>query len=669
LFDLIKGMHTSRSLILTAVAALVVGLAGCGKSTPEPTAATPAAKAADAFPGMEADLQRTLKEQSNFYHFKTPADLANDTKGLTWEDASELPEFADLNAKKGGTITLWVPDFPGTLRTIGQNATGSIRPFLLDYVAPSFLLAYPNSPGKDFPELALSWAVDRATKTVYFKLDPDAVWSDGVPLTTDDVVFSWYFYRSPALNEPWYNDFYTKTYSGLTVYDAHTFSVTLSELKPDIADRAGSIIPYPKHFFKDFGPGWEKTYDWRVCPTLGAYTIHDEDIKRTSSITLSHVPNWWAANRRFQRGRFNPDKIRLSVVRDPDKAFEAFVHGDLDIFILSTQQWFDKLPETAPSVVSGFTVKTTFYNQIPRPDIGLWINQSMPGLDNLDVRLGIQYASNFKLVCQQYFRGQAEVQKTASDGYGFDPNPAVRPRLFDPDKARSYFAKAGYIQQGPDGVLVNAEGKRLSFTITTTYKKYEDVLVILKQEALKAGLEFNIEVLDETTGWQKVQEKKHEITLAGFSRGPEMYPRYWECFSGDNAYDVPYLPDGSPNPARKVKKNTNNFNIIADFKLDQLIKAYDKADNMDEVKDLAAKMEQILYDNAAWVNGWEKPYYQVGYRPWIKWPKDFDAMQSLDFQNFWLMWIDPDSQKDALAAKAEGRNLTPQVLTYDKFKD
>ena len=193
--------------------------------------------------------------------------------------------------------------------------------------------------------------------------------------------------------------------------------------------------------------------------------------------------------------------------------------------------------------------------------------------------------------------------------------------------------------------------------------------MILKQEALKAGLEFNIEVLDETTGWQKMQEKKHEIALAAFSRGPEMYPRYWECFDGVNAYDVPYLADGSPNPARKVKKNTNNFNEVADYKMDQLIAAYDKADSMDKVKDLAAKIEQMLYDNADWVNGWALPYYRLGYRPWIKWPKDGDAMQSLDYQNFWLMWIDPEIQKGALAAKAEGRNLPKQVLTYDKYKD
>jgi microcin C transport system substrate-binding protein len=657
-------MH-SHSRIALASSLLALCLAGCSRPATEPAAA----KSADAFPGMEADLQRTLKEQSSFYHFKTPADLVQDTKGLTWEDGSDLPEFADPAAKKGGTLSLWIPDFPGTFRFIGPDANASFREFLLDYVAMTFVRPHPNVPGRMYPQLARSWAVDRGSKTVYFRLDPDARWSDGVPITTDDVVFSWYFYRSPLLNEPWYNDFYTKTYGGITVYDAHTFSVTLHELRPDIVDRAGDVEAFPKHFFKDFGPDWVQKYNWMICPTSGAYTIREEDIKRTSSITLSHVKNWWGEDKRFTRGRYNPDRIHLVVIRDPDKAFESFLHGDLDVFPLSTQQWYDKLPDDHPSVASGFTVKATFFNRIPRPNFGLWINEAKPPLDNLDVRLGIQYASNMDLVCRQYFRGVAKIQKTASDGYGWDPNPEVRPRPFDPARAREYFAKAGFSKQGPDGVLTNDQGKRLSFTITTTYRRYQDILVILKEEALKAGLEFNIEVLDETTGWQKTQEKKHDITLAAFSRTVEMFPRYWENFSGVNAYDVPYLPDGSPNPARKVKPNTNNLTSTANYALDQLINQYDHAETMDQVKALATRMEKIIYDEACWVNGWAVPFYRLGYRPWMRWPSDFNAMQSLDFEEFWLMWIDPDIQKDALAAKADGRSLPRQVLIFDKYKE
>jgi len=617
---------------------------------------------------MEADLARTLKEQASFYHFKTAADLAAETQGQKWEDASDLPDFGDPKAKKGGTLHDHIPDFPGTFRTLGPDASSSFRSFILDYTAPTFVRPHPNYPGREIPQLATAWIFDQPHRTVYFRLDPDARWSDGVPLTTDDVVFTWYLFRSPLLNDPWQNDFYTKTYTALTVYDAHTFSVTLRELKPDGVDRAGNTNPFPRHFFKDFGPDWTKTYNWRITPTLGAYTINEEDIKRPSSITLSHVKDWWAEDKRFFKGRFNPDRIHLAVIRDPDKAFEAFVRGDLDIFPMSTQLWYSKLPDTHPSVTSGFTVKTTFYNQIPAPNFGLWINEAMPYLSNHNVRLGIEYATNFALVCQQYFRGDAEIQKTASDGFGWDPNPAVKPYPFDPLKAREYFAKAGFSQQGPDGVLVNASGRRLSFTITTTYRRYADILVIVKQEALKAGLEFNIEILDETTGYQKTEEKKHEITLSAFSRTVEMYPRYWEYLDGDNAYDVPYLPDGSVNPARKIKPNTNNISSVAIPELDKLIKQYDTAPTMERIKDLAAQIEQIDHDDANWVNGWKTPFYRLAYRPWVKWPKDFNGMQSLDYLELWEMWIDQDAQKAALDAKAAGRSLPVQILKYDRFK-
>ncbi|HEY5227053.1 MAG TPA: ABC transporter substrate-binding protein, partial [Opitutaceae bacterium] len=531
-----------------------------------------------------------------------------------------------------------------------------------------------DAPGRIGPEIATSWAVDRPNKTVYFKLDPDAKWSDGVPFTTDDIVFSWYLFRSPLLNDPWLYDFYHKTYAGITIYDAHTFSATLTEMRPDIVARIGdpdaAMPPFPRHFYKDFGPDWVGKYDWRIQPTMGAYEIKEEDIRRTSSVTMTHVKNWWAADKPFAKGRLNPDKIRLVVIRDPDKAVESFLHGDIDIlYPVTTQDWYSKVPDNQATVESGFTVKTTFYNRIPPPDWGLWLNTSKPGLDDLNVRLGIEYASNFALVCQQYFRGNATRQNTNSDGYGWDTNPAVRPRPFDPEKAREYFAKAGYTVQGPDGILTNAHGDRLAFTITLTNKIYQDVLVILKQEALKAGLEFNIEVLDETTGFQKELEKKHDITLNGFNRAVDMYPRYWETLSGDNAYDVPYLPDHSPNPARKIKPSTNNLFVLADYDMDQMIKKYDKTETMEDLKAQAALIEQRIYDDAVWVNGWKLPFLWTAYRPWIKWPKNFGPMQSREPFQFWQVWIDQDEQKRDLAAKDAGQALPKQVLIYDKFKE
>jgi microcin C transport system substrate-binding protein len=649
-------------------------LVGCGRKSGEaPSAPAPAAAAAPvsgALPDMEADLQRTVKEQASFYIFKTPADLVKDTQGLTWEDGSDLPEFADINAKKGGTLRLWIPDFPATFRYFGPDSNDAFRPYILDNNIPYFMRAHPEAPGRFYPELANAWAVDAATKTVFIRLDPAARWSDGLPVTTDDVVFTWYFQRSPNLGDPWYNDWFTKTYSHLTVYDAHTFSLTLPELRPNIVSLAGENAVYPRHFFKDFGPGWLDRYNWRITPTTGAYDIHEEDIKKQVSITMTRLTDWWGKDKRFLRGRFNPDRVRLTVIREPSKAIESFLRGDLDyIGLHSPSSWYQKVPNTNREVAAGYIVKATFYNIVPDPNVGLWINESKPPLDNRNVRLGIQYATNFDLICRDYFRGDAERLQTVSDGYGWRVNPVIGPRPFDPVKARACFAQAGYTRQGPDGVLVNDQGRRLSFTITSDSPIMQDPLTILKQEALKAGLEFNLEILDATTATKKLELKQHEIALTGFSPFVEMFPRYWENYAGENAYDVPYLPDGSPNPARKVKPVTSNLTSIAIPELDRLIHAYDHADSMVQVKDLASKIEQIIHDDAGWVNGWKTPFYRLGYWRWIKWPAGFNAMQSMDYEQFWLFSIDQDAQKETLAARAAGRTFPPQILIFDQFKD
>lgn len=673
----------THRLLFVLPALLVLSLvAGCGKKQSVDSASNPpavtSAPGAQAAPDMEADLARTLKEQADFYHFKTPADIP---ATLVWKNGQDLPEFADPKAKKGGTFNYFIQDFPRTLRTIGPDATGGIRPYLLDYVAIRMLHPHPNVADGLFPGLAKEWATDAATRTVYFRIDPDARWSDGKPVTTDDIVFTFYFLRSPHLNEPWYNNYYTTKMSGLTVYDALTFSITLPENKPDLAASASGFAPYPRHAFKDFGPGWLERYQWRLIPTTGAYVLHEKDIDKGRGLTFTRQENWWARDKKFFRGRFNPDRYRLEVIRDTDKSAETFARGDLDLYPLDQPKfWYETIPNDHPAVQAGYIVKTKFINRIPRPDWGLWINSMKPGLDNRDIRLGIQYAANFDIVCQQFYRGDAVRLQTRSDGYPFRTHPTITARPFDPARARQHFAQAGYTTQGADGVLTNAAGQRLSFTLTTYRPDMRDLLAILKQEALQAGLEFKLEVLDQTTGWKKVQEKNHEVTLIALSRSVESYPRYWEMYHGSNAYEDAYLDaaglsvqrhaDGKPNPKpTKVRVQTNNMTMTFIPELDRLIEAYDKAETMPEIKRLAAEIEQIIYDDASWVNGWALPFYRFGYAPYIKWPEGFNVAQSRYAYEFMVHWIDQDEKAALTAARRTGKPLPVQILTFDQFKE
>lgn len=652
-----------RSLCALLFAAGLLGLTACGKK--EETTTAPKHDARD-------EARTYYAAHPEFFHFKTPADIP---QNLAWDDGMDLPEFSSPDAKPGGTLNFWIQDFPRTLRTVGPDSNGSFRPWILDDVAMLYARRHPNATDLTpngfhyYPGIADRWAVDKAAKTVYVHLNPKARWSDGAPITTDDVLFSHWFYRSTYIKAPWYNNYYSTKFSALTIFDKYTFAVTFPERRPDMLSQTLENEPTPAHFYAEVGEDYPERYQWRFVPTSGAYMVEPSGIDKGRAVTITHVKNWWAQDNKFWRHRFNPARIRLNVIRDTAKAFESFRKGDLDFFTLSlAEYWYDKLPDTAPEVRDGYIHKLKFFNDIPRPTYGLWMNESKPLLDNRDIRVGIQYALNWSLVISKFSRGDWTRMQTSSDGYGEFTNPHIHSRPFDIDQALANFAKAGFTQRGPDGILVNAAGQRLSFQVTTGYESLKDVLTILQEAALKAGLELRVEVLDGTAAWKKVQEKKHDIQFSAFNVGPEMFPRYWETAHSANAYDQAFLPDGSVNPQRKIKTQTNNLTEIADPKLDHMIEAYDKSDDLAAMKDLAYQMEDFLYEDASFAPGFIVPFIRTGTWRWLGVPPEGNVKIATTFNEYFLFWIDEAKKQETEAARKSGKTFPPAIEVYDQYQ-
>ena len=621
----------------------------------------------------QEEFNQAMEQVPLFFQFKTIADIP---EGLNWVNGMELPEFGDTDAKKGGTLYGALQDYPRTLRRVGPDANGGFRGYILDEVAMRLAKRHPNVTdiGPDghyyYPELASEWAVDKENKTVYVRMDPSARWSDGEPITADDYLFMFFFFQSKYIQAPWYNNWYTESYTGITKYDDHTFSMSVPEAKPDMNSRVLDLIPIPRHFYKELGDDFVQRYQWRFQPTTAAYVINEEDIKKGRSITLTRQKDWWAKDKKFLKYRYNFDRIHLTVIRDIPKMFESFKRGDLDStgLVNLPEYNFEKMPDSDPAVQDGYISKVTFYNEVPRPTYGLWINQAKPFLDNQHVRVGIHHATNWQRIIDEYFRGEYIRMNTTADGYGEFTHPTLKARPYDIDKALAEFAQAGFTERGPDGILVNAQGQRLSFTLSTGYTTFQDLLTILKEEAAKAGLEFRLEILDGTAGWKMAQEKKHDITFSALNVSPEMYPRYWETYHADNAYDKPWLEDGvTPNPERKLKTQTNNLQSVAIPELDALIMAYRRSDNAGEMKKMAFRMEEILYEDASFVPGFVRPFYRSSFWRWVQWPDDFNVKLSRSAGEFYLAWIDEDMKKETLEARKAGKTFPPAVEIYDKY--
>lgn len=686
--------RSTPTILTTAALSGLLLLAGCGKSTdtassdfppqdvfPEVEAyyTTKVSLPADVFEDLEAgritqeeiDTRTEAGEFPLFFTFASIDDLPGD---LTWEDGSDLPEIGSPEAIKGGTRYAALQDYPRTLRRVGPDSNGGFRPYILDDVVMQFARRHPNDTSigpngfRYIPGIAHSWAADKESKTVYVKIHPDARWSDGPPITADDMMFTFFFYQSPYIKAPWYGNFYNRNYTNITKYDDNTFSITLREAKPDFASRVLELEPQPKHFFRELGDDYVERYQWRFVPTSGAYVVLPENVKKGRSIALTRLEDWWAKDLRSWRYRFNPDRYHFSIIRDTPKAFETFMKGELDSFGLNLPEyWYDKLPDDNEAIVNGYIHKATFYNDTPRPTYGLWMNESRPLLDNRDIRVGIQHATNWKLVIEKFFRGDYTRMRTTSDGYGEFTEPTIKAREYSVDEALASFAQAGFTERGSDGVLVNEEGQRLSFTLTTGYEALKDVLTILREEAFKAGLEFRIEVLDGTAAWKKVQEKKHDIQFSAFGVSPEMYPRFWETYHSVNAYDRAFLPDGTPNPDRNPKTQTNNLQSIADTELDKLIETYRASEDAEEMKALAFEMEQILYDDASFSPGFVRPNYRAGFWRWVKWPEDFNVKISQSAGEYFLSWIDKETKQETLEARRKKQPFPKSINVYDQY--
>jgi microcin C transport system substrate-binding protein len=572
------------------------------------------------------------------------------------------------DAIKGGTWHSYMADFPRTLRWFGPDANSHFRSYLLDDTMVFLAHIHPETKAM-YPGLAAQWSVSPEQRTVYIKLNPKARWSDGNPVTSDDFLYSLYYYQSIHIQSPWMNNFFSTMFQQITRYDDYTFAIRTKAAKPDFAQWVLQMTPLPSHFLGELTEAYVEKFQWQPWPTTGPYEIKPGNLVKGRAITLTRVQDWWAADMKFFRYRFNPDRIQVSVIRDRAKAVETFRLGEIDqIRINDSRDWHDSFSAAEPLISGGYVHKVQFHHQHPTSIDGLYMNSHRAPFNNQDVRLGIQYASNWKLVIDRLYRGDYRRVNSWADGYGEFTNTSVKARNYDIKKARQHFANAGYETMGPDGILTNDTGQRLSLNVSFSTKSGEDLLTLLRQEALKAGLEFRLEKLDATSAWKKVQEKKHEIQYTGFSNFLEMYPRYWEGAHSVGAYDKAYLADGTVNPERKPKPQTNNYEVIALPEMDALIERYDLSEDKDEMVALSHEMYQILHDFAAYVPGAYRDFHRVAYWRWVQYPDGFNVKYSQTAEQHFLHWIDPKEKNLTLQAREDGVTFPASTRVFDQYK-
>ena len=192
-------------------------------------------------------------------------------EGLEWVTNVNDPVWSSPEATIGGTFNTSVLSFPLTLRTVGPDSNDSFSAYKR-YTNLGLVSIHPNTLNF-IPQLATHWAFGPDGKTVYYRLDPDARWSDGELVTADDYLFTIDFMRSEHIVAPWYNNHYTNQIVSVVKYDDYTISVEGATAKPreELLYEYG-LNPTPRHFHK-LDENWVQDYNWRSEPGTGAYRI------------------------------------------------------------------------------------------------------------------------------------------------------------------------------------------------------------------------------------------------------------------------------------------------------------------------------------------------------------------------------------------------------------
>ncbi|WP_373499117.1 extracellular solute-binding protein [Desulfococcus sp.] len=567
---------------------------------------------------------------------------------IQWLTNEADPVFASPEATRGGTFHTAIMSFPLTFRTVGPDSNSSFRSAILGNQL-SLIGLHPNTLNI-LPELATHWAFDPDRKTMYFKLNPEAKWSDGLPVTAGDFAFTLEFMRSKHIIAPWYNDYYTQEIDRVIVYDDHTLAVVSTKAVPDLHLKLG-IQPTPRHFYKSLDEGFVRKYNWEIVPNTGGYQI--SDFSKGKYVMFKRKQNWWGDRLHYFRYRFNVDRVKFTVVRDVNVMWEYFKKAQVDTFSMNFPQYWHIRSKT-PQIENGYIERIWFFNDTQQSAMGLWLNQDREIFKDPRLRFAFAHAMNVEKVIEQVLRNDYFRLESGFVGYGPYSNTEIRARRFDLGKVDEYMRAAGW-RRGRDGIW-EKDGSRFSVEISYSIEEHTPRLVVLKEEAKKAGIELRLQRLDPSAAYKKVMEKKHDVAWMGWSTS--LRPQYWEHFHSINAH----------------KPQTNNITNTDDPELDKLIDAYRNSLVEAERIDLSRRIQARVHELGPFVPTFMVPYVREACWRWWRLPAPPGTKMSGDlFDPFdsavgGLFWFDDARYEETRLAMRKRKPFPPVTLIDETYK-
>jgi len=599
--------------------------------------------------GATAQSTTVTHAYSNFGEVKYPADFAH-------------LDYVNPDAPKGGEIS--ISSF-GTFDSFNQYARDGVTASLNTIGGESLLTSTADDAYGSYCFLCTTMEYPNDIKWVTFTLREDVTFSNGTPMTAEDVAFSFNLFQTQGIAE--YRAIVEGFIENIEILDPYKIKFTFTDDAP-IRERigfAGGTPVFSRAWFEETGTRLDEASDAPFMST-GAYVL--DSYETNSWIVYRYNPDYWGADHPFSIGRNNFEKIRVEYFADPTAQFEGFKAGEYTFRVEN----FSKNWATAydfPGVESGWVVK----EEVPDRTVGTGqsfvFNLDKPTWQDKRVRDALGMMFNFEWSNKSLFFGlytrvdsfwpgsALAASGTPSDGElallqplvdeglldaSILTDAAVVPPVNNEDENRptrknrrvaaALLDEAGW-EVGDDG-LRRKDGQTLDAVILSFDPNFDRIINPIVENMKSLGINAVLDRVDTAQYIERRRAGDFDIVSHSFSMGFEPGIGLEQWFASKTADD-----------------SSRNLMRLRSEAVDRLIPKVVEAETLEDLETAVHAFDRVLRSIGFMIPQWYKDKHTVAYFDMYEHPENMPPYD-LGYLDFW--WYNADKHqalKDAGALR------------------
>ena len=414
------------------------------------------------------------------------------------------------------------------------NTIGSLNPLLLNggeinkyATGLMFLPLMELDADLNFEGMLADSITTEDNKNFIVHIDDAATWSDGTPVTADDVVYTALRLASPVIGNPammYYvfegvgDDGFVEegaeSIDGIQKVDDKTVQFTTKEEMPITTfenSYARYLLTLPKHVIEQYSEEELSTADWFNHPDVvsGPFIVTDFDVDHYIS---------YEANKDYWKGAPKIDKLNIKIV-DGSQLYAGLQSGEIDI----TQQTMSDIPQEDYESVEALDNVDVVYGS-PVTNQSVFIQTK--NVPDVKVRQAMLYAIDRQQILEELLNGHGEIV----DGFLSSASPfyddSLTPVSYDPEKAKALLEEAGW-----DG------SQTIRFYVNSGDSTFVNAASIIAAEWAAVGIKAEIQTVDFATLMSVAGTEDYDVLAVQYTYAPvDPYPDVAWLLGGEESW-------------------------------------------------------------------------------------------------------------------------------------